>query len=678
MARLLIPIVLVLVALGLRLRFFLADLDSLIARSLPDDAFYYFVIARRVLDGQGMTFDGETPATGFHPLWLAIITPLFMGADVGARGPVVAVLVLAAVLTAIAAYNIHRLARWLNLPAGVGLAIALGFSFNFYLIRESVNGLETSLAVCLLSFAFLALCRVVEAPRPRDCAWLGVVSGLAILARSDLAVILVALYGAMLLYRVPVGGIARASAGPVAAVGLISAVSYWLTGSALQSSASAAPWLSRANWIRVYGEESNPGMIFVRAGIVETWSSLGSVSVAALGLAVATILAIAILRRDSLQRRHHIVLLGLVLLTTGILALHFIHGYLRWMPREWYFPAWAIVIWGAVALAASLVLRILPGALSAVAQSRVRVVVAAVIAAGVVATFVQSWPRLDFVRFEQQLELAAAGRGISAYIEDDPRIGAFNAGIISYLSGARVVNLDGVVNQDAARHIRERSLQTYLEALDVSLIVDSPVMWSFIPHEHGTGPYFGDDFRYVERRELARFDRPGVGFGGKREAVILMRFDWTPSDDWDGSVDIELVTTEASRFLDGGWTTSRRDPDGVHRQLAGETAGLLVALEPFTAYELSMNAAGPVSGGPAELVISIKDKPVETVVIDSAEFREFRAVLPSYRVEARNRLTFHLEGAAAASPRLRSLRLAPLGGDADAEKEPNEGSRAKS
>jgi hypothetical protein len=51
------------------------------ARALPpsgrrpgfeDDAYYYLVIAKHVVRGQGFTFDGFHSTNGFHPLWMAI------------------------------------------------------------------------------------------------------------------------------------------------------------------------------------------------------------------------------------------------------------------------------------------------------------------------------------------------------------------------------------------------------------------------------------------------------------------------------------------------------------------------------------------------------------------------------------------------------------------------------
>src|SRR3990172_2638294 len=56
---------------------------------LPDDAFYYFVLARNVSAGEGLVISGEgTPTTGFQPLWgmiLISVDSLAGGMDPEAR-----------------------------------------------------------------------------------------------------------------------------------------------------------------------------------------------------------------------------------------------------------------------------------------------------------------------------------------------------------------------------------------------------------------------------------------------------------------------------------------------------------------------------------------------------------------------------------------------------------------
>ena len=57
----------------------LSGLDSVEVQHLfPDDAYYYFQIARNLAAGQFSTFDGGITVTnGYHPVWLFLITPLY-------------------------------------------------------------------------------------------------------------------------------------------------------------------------------------------------------------------------------------------------------------------------------------------------------------------------------------------------------------------------------------------------------------------------------------------------------------------------------------------------------------------------------------------------------------------------------------------------------------------------
>lgn len=41
------------------------------------DAYYYFTIARNLVQGAGLTYDGVSVTTGFHPLWLGIVTGIY-------------------------------------------------------------------------------------------------------------------------------------------------------------------------------------------------------------------------------------------------------------------------------------------------------------------------------------------------------------------------------------------------------------------------------------------------------------------------------------------------------------------------------------------------------------------------------------------------------------------------
>jgi len=56
--------------------FVLAGQDRLID-IFDDDAYYYFTIARNLIQEGRLTFDGTTLTNGFQPLWFGLLLPIF-------------------------------------------------------------------------------------------------------------------------------------------------------------------------------------------------------------------------------------------------------------------------------------------------------------------------------------------------------------------------------------------------------------------------------------------------------------------------------------------------------------------------------------------------------------------------------------------------------------------------
>ncbi len=46
-------------------------------KTLPDDAYYYFLTARNAAEGRGASVDGINPSNGWHPLWMLANVPIF-------------------------------------------------------------------------------------------------------------------------------------------------------------------------------------------------------------------------------------------------------------------------------------------------------------------------------------------------------------------------------------------------------------------------------------------------------------------------------------------------------------------------------------------------------------------------------------------------------------------------
>jgi len=184
-----IEIFLLLVSLLPALYISLSNANTILDWYSSDDGFYYFQVARNLAAGLGFTFDGLNPTNGFHPLWLFVITPLFLFAQFDLLLPLRLLLIVMALLSAGTAILLFRILRrytstwvagfiglvWIVLPRIHNIAMHTG-------VEAGLN------AFCLLLFwYFLAgfSPSVDSAHTLRRLAGLSLLGALAVLARLD-------------------------------------------------------------------------------------------------------------------------------------------------------------------------------------------------------------------------------------------------------------------------------------------------------------------------------------------------------------------------------------------------------------------------------------------------------------------------------------------------------------
>jgi hypothetical protein len=109
--------------------------------------------------------------------------------------------------------------------------------------------------------------------------------------------------------------------------------------------------------------------------------------------------------------------------------------------------------------------------------------------------------------------LLAAARHLEAHTPPDTLVGAWNAGILGYFSGRAVVNLDGVVNDDALLALREERLLAYVRSREIDVIVDMPHQFErFLPRFGGSPDWQG-----------ALVQLPAVFVDAEGRSVVMQR-----------------------------------------------------------------------------------------------------------------------------------------------------------
>ena len=148
---------------------------------LPDDAYYYFSLARNVAEGKGPRVDTFNTTTGFQPLWGAICISAFTLI----HNNTLAVLVLLLVSLLAELLTIWLLYQWMSDLALPGTAIVLmtcWWALSSQTMLNILNGMETSLSILFVMAVYYSL-------KSRN-AWItGLLCGMAVLARTDALVL---------------------------------------------------------------------------------------------------------------------------------------------------------------------------------------------------------------------------------------------------------------------------------------------------------------------------------------------------------------------------------------------------------------------------------------------------------------------------------------------------------
>jgi hypothetical protein len=461
--------------------------EGIIARSTPDDAFYYFAIARNILDGNGATFDGINVTNGFHPLWLALITPFWV---FGGDTPIHLALTLGALFGAATASLIFLLLHHATRSVLPGLLGGLFFALHPAIVTDSVNGLESSLTVVLIALALFALLRLRLAEpdaetRSLAFAMFGLVCALLMLARTD-SVFIVA---ALVLYIAVRQGFSRwRYPAMVVAVASVCMLPWFIwsklaTGAFTQISGRVGGVYFRKAYINEHGDalgtrvrhgwevirqiftEEVPQSYFISQERSEWIAILAAV------LVIATV-AVAAWR---LRGSYGTVALVVAVAATGFALGLAYHGGVRWFTRTWYYAPAAY--FGAVALGLFLhaIVVLVRDAVPGIRPRVYQFLMGGVYTVAAIGLWFAYEP-------QSALDEPAGGRfslqmyeGARWMAENTPpgvRAGSFNAGIIGYYAERPVVNLDGVVNEDAYHALDDCTMTVYIVEAGIDYLID--------------------------------------------------------------------------------------------------------------------------------------------------------------------------------------------------------------
>lgn len=408
-----------------------------------DDAFYYLCVGRNIAAGLGPTFDGVHPTTGFNPLWQAVVALVARGpfdpSTLPAAVAAVNLACLAAAVTIIAvAFGRRRL-----VPGVWTLVVLVAFA-NPYVLKTSLNGMESGLVWLSWSLALVVLTRLLEGRTgAANAAVAGAVAGVVVLARLDgLGLV------AVLAWVVTVTAADRRR--------LLAMVAFAAAACAVAGPYFVWMWLRFGHWL--------PVSVLVKRGTADM--SLPAVA-AICALFAAGVLTVT--RRGRLARP---VLAGLPPPPAAAAALAVLAGLLPLAVYATAHRARLTHLWYyAGVLTAALTLAALVASTLWQRQSR-RLVVAGAVAGLVAAAAAWAWHSSAHGGQEHYQVADAMGRRLQA-MPADARIAGWNVGLIGYRRSCRVTNLDGLVNSyDYLQVLRERRVAAWLDREGITGLVE--------------------------------------------------------------------------------------------------------------------------------------------------------------------------------------------------------------
>ncbi|MBP8251152.1 MAG: glycosyltransferase family 39 protein, partial [Herpetosiphon sp.] len=446
---------------------------------LEDDAWMVTAIARNWAMGKGITADGINPTNGFHPLY-----PLTLGAMPYVFAPnnlafgFNANLVICALLASLVMLPLWKLMHHLAGERAALIALAL-YALNPVLIRLTVNGMETSMAL-LLWTTTLWTSVTFDLTKLKTNVWLAVITAGMILTRLDGALLFAAIAAARFLWAWKDKRLKREFPLLTLYVTLTFALLipyFWrnlsVFGSFSPSSGQALTYLH--SYADSYALSNGIDGWYVNSAF--SMDVVGrSVIGALVWLGIFAAFVIWAVRRDLWR------LLALVLYMPIPLVYY---GYMMQQdnPRHFVPFSLAIIIFLAWALARLWQRQPQIGRILSIAVP-ILILAVQILDAG------QFWQQQRTTASQTQPTMYQAALWMRDNLPTDALIGAKNSGIYQYYSGHTVINIDGKLNQDILQVYEQRRMLDYLHEKKITYLVDREA--TMADHVQFYSSQFGD------------------------------------------------------------------------------------------------------------------------------------------------------------------------------------------
>ena len=459
------PIIVSVVAMCLmfaRVIYFFMQQDTKLVAVIPDDAFYYILLAsHRVQEGL-WSFDGHAPATGFHLLYAYFLTLIF---SISHEIPWKNLYLLIAILATFSiGFSVYRLSKAIQNLFGELAPYWLALPFlSPIVLMQSTNLMESWLVIL---FAMFTVVGVINTSRLS----LSVIIGLILIgvggsfSRSDYGMLPGVIFLCLLVQgRDEAHRLAFAKAFLI----LLGAVSGVLLG-LLHNRLISNHFLQASAQIKLYWSKMNGHDVMAPIGLMKdiVFPFNGKIPLAIFSALCIAYLLVLFFRFIRQFRKTRQISIQLTILASCFLT---IIGYILFYRHN----SLALQTW----YVANLVVPI--SILFAGIYYQFKNAKSGLLISGIFSLYVMIGAlSVSSLAWSHQGGMMQAGIAMKDFLVKSnlpisTRIGAWNAGIVSYFSGATIVNLDGLVNDDAAAYIKNNRLFDYILSSHIQYILDS-------------------------------------------------------------------------------------------------------------------------------------------------------------------------------------------------------------
>ena len=513
-----------LVSLGIR--FFISCKGFLFLIFFVDDAFYYSTIASNITQGLGITYDGIQKTNGFHPLFLMLILPFFSLGGSSINFPLHLVAIFSSFVSLCIGILLYKISKTV-VDEWYSLFIVAIWSLSPIIVDKELNGMETGLNLLLIvatTYYYITnIANHISDLKVIKIVFLGILLGLVILSRLDgiifLGIILIHFSQCIIKESREIEWLNKLIKFtiPLVSVVLIFVIpwlvfNYKVSGSIIPTSGHAVRFMSQSYgfafdnfrlgieqpasffhdiFIRYYLE--NILLSFMKLISHFPYTSYAAMTLSdVLGTSEENILLATVMNRIFIlvamlvlfsimwksSPRSNSAWKILFIYSILLIAVYSFYIFGQWFYPRYYFPITFMgTIWGGKFF------------FSVDARLKRRPILNRLFKIFIIIIFVSfhllQWRQvISEIPRNHHVKLYGVVQVLEKKTPKEAVIGCFQSGFLEYYSDRKVINLDGVVNQEALKAMKENRLGKYVARKGITYIADWPYVLKTLFFRH--------------------------------------------------------------------------------------------------------------------------------------------------------------------------------------------------